>query len=597
MSRIKDFLNKIVMNLKATVSRFPLVLIFLAFLTITMSITIENNFSNKELLERLVFAGIFGALLATAVQFALERFKSLAKYTLLLHGATLLLSVIYYYFMTNDDISQAMVVHLFVISFALFAAYLYLPSAKNEINFGKVALSHFKAAFTAILYGVVLFLGFAAILGAVDILLYNFDSKIYSHTANIAYTFFTPVYYLSLLPKFNSKDEYDIKKDEASYSYPKVLEILVSNIMIPLISIFSVVLIVYFLKILITGIWPVGQVGPMVLGYSATGYFIYILSSNLDNRFSLMYRKTFPAVLIPLAAMQLVSSYIRVEAYGITESRYYVILFGIFSLVCALVLIFSRKKNPNTIVLLSAIFALMSIIPPVDAFTISQKSQESRLEEILLRNNMLADNEIVPNKDISKEDKYEITNISDYLARMGYLRDIEWFPEEYITDSGYYRNFAAIYGFSPYYDSYIPGEEPRYAYASLNDSIAIDVSGYDKFIKVNIFSRANQSVAVGTFEIDGIRYTVEQKTDDSGYITLEILNDSDNILMVIPMKELTARLFEEFGLRTSLPPEELTIDAQSESINLRIIASEINIDRTDENVYMGCNLFLFVSVQ
>lgn len=389
MSKIKNFFNKITVNLKTTVTRFPIVLLFLAFLTVTMFFIIEDRFFNEALLERLFFTGILGTFIATAVQFSLERFNRMEKYKLFLHCGTVILSALYYYFMTNNDITQSMVVHLLVISFALFAGYLYVPSAKNDVNFGNVALSHFKAAFTAILYGVVLFLGFTAIFGAIDILLYDLDFTIYAHTANVVYTFFTPIYYLSLLPKFNSQEESDVRKNQNIYSYPRVLDILVSNIMIPLISIFTVVLIVYFIKILITGVWPVGQVGPMVLVYSAVGYFIYILGSNLNNRFSKLYRGVYPAVLIPLVAMQLVSSYIRVEAYGITESRYYVILFGVFSIVCALMLIFSKNKKTNTIVLLSAIFALLSIIPPIDAFTVSKNSQENRLEEILIKNNML----------------------------------------------------------------------------------------------------------------------------------------------------------------------------------------------------------------
>lgn len=597
MSRVKDFLNKTALNLRSTAFRFPVVLLFLAAMTITMFLTIEDDFSNEALYGRLFFTGIFGALLATITQFKIERFINLSKYALLLYGATFALSVGYYYFMTNDEITQSMVVHLFVISFALFAGYLYVPSAKNEVNFGNVALSHFKAAFTAILYGVVLFIGFVAIFGAIDILLYDLDTKIYAHTANIAFVFFTPVYYLSLLPKFNSKDEVDVKKNEVAFNYPRVLEILVSFIIIPLISIFSVVLIVYFIKILITGVWPVGQVGPMVLAYSAVGYFIYILGTNLENRFSYLYRKVFPIVLIPLVAMQLVSSYIRVEAYGITESRYYVILFGVFSIVSALMLIFRKKKNSNSIVLLSAIFAILSIIPPVDAFTVSKNSQENRLEEILIRNNMLVNNEIIPKENVSNEDKHEITNISDYLARMGYLKDIEWFPEDYITDSGYYRNFEVVYGFSPYYGGYVPGEIPQYIYARLDENEEIDVTGYDKFLKVNIFSN-NSLLEVGDFTIDGNKYAVKQKSDEKGELIISILDSADNKVIEVNMKEFINTLIENVNEPKSLVSQEnLTIIEENENMELKIIANELNIDRTTkDNVYITGNLFLFIAV-
>lgn len=598
MSKIKNFINTAALNLKKTVSRFPTVLVFLATITIIVFITIESNYFNENsLLERLLFAGIFGALMSTAVQFMLERHKNLSKYTLLFYCAAFVLSTVYYYFMTDETVSQSMVVHLLVISFALFAAYLYLPSSRNDVDFGNVALAHFKAAFTAILYGVVLFLGFFAIFGAIHVLLYKLDSKIYVHTANIIFSFFTPVYYLSLLPEFNSDDEKAAKKKEASYSYPRVLEILVSNIMIPLISIFSVVLIIYFLKILITGVWPVGQVGPMVLGYSAAGYFIYILCSKLKNRFSVSFRKFFPPVLLPLVAMQLFSSYIRVKAYGITESRYYVILFGVFSIICALVLIFGKKKNPNSIVFLSAIFAILSIIPPVDAFTVSRNSQEARLEEILVRNNMLVQNKIVPSKDISREDKYEITNISDYLKRMGYLSGIEWFPSEYITGYEYYSNFEKIYGFGSNYDRYPPEKETGYVYVRLDDNIEIDVSGYNKFIKLRIINSINRDVTVGTFNIRNQEYIIEQKTDASGNVTLEILNESGSMIIEIPMKDFTDRLFESTdGSKSLKSPDELTIYAQNEAIRIRIIVNDFNASKSDNNLRIDSNLLMFVAV-
>jgi len=598
MSKIKNFINTAALNLKKTVFRFPTVLVFLATITIIVFITIESNYFNENYpLERLVFTGIFGALMSTAVQFMLERHKNLSKYTLLFYCATFVLSAIYYYFMTDETVSQSMVVHLLVISFALFAAYLYLPSSKNEVDFGNVALAHFKAAFTAVLYGVVLFLGFVAIFGAIHVLLYKLDSKIYAHTANIILTFFTPVYYLSLLPEFNSDDENAAKKKEAAYNYPRVLEILVSNIMIPLISIFSVVLIIYFLKILITGVWPVGQVGPMVLGYSAAGYFIYILCSKLNNRFSVLFRKFFPAVSLPLVAMQLFSSYIRVKAYGITESRYYVILFGVFSIICALVLLFGKKKNPNFIVLLSAIFAILSIIPPIDAFTVSRNSQETRLEEILVRNNMLVNNKIVPNKDVSKDDKYEITNISNYLERMGYLKSIEWFPAEYIPGSEYYGNFEELYGFSPYYDRYLPEKESGYVYVRLDDNFEIDVSGYDKLIKLSIINSIDRDVTVGVFNINNQKYIIEQKTDAAGNITLTILNESGSVIIEIPMKEFTDKLLEGANESKSLKsPDELTIYAQNKALKIRIIVNDLNASKADDNLRMDCNLLMFVAV-
>ena len=595
MSRIKNFINNMVYNLRETAGRFPLTIVFLASLSGVMFLMIEDYSGlDIDLLSRYMFAGIFGAFLATAVRFMLERFENI-KNSLIFYGLTILLTAGYFYFMTDDIVNSKMVIHLLVISFALFAGYLYLPSYKNAMNFGNVALAHFKSAFTSILYGIVLYLGIAAIIGAIDILLYDVDYKSYAHAANIIFIFFTPMYYLSLLPKFNSRDETDDAKKEISFLYPKFLDILVSYITIPLISAFTAVLIIYFIKILVTGVWPVGQVGPMVLGYSAVGYFIYILSSNLNNKFSVVYRKVFPIILIPLVVMQLVSSYIRIDAYGITESRYYVVLFGIFSIVCALVLILGKKKNPNTIVLLSAIFALLSIIPPVDAFTVSKNSQAKRLTEILNRNSMLVDGEIVKKTKLSTDDMFEITNISNYMHEMGYLDDMDWFPEEYADN--YYGNFKNIYGFDQYYDRGFPGQDERlYFNAMLDENERINIENYDIFFKMTIHNKREPDEVTGEFSLKDKNYMVKQIADEKGYLTITVL-DETNILMEIPMKEFIDGLFEKSNAsKGTMDKESLTIEKQNDKLKVKLLINDINVDKYNpDDIYIYANIYVFVA--
>ena len=602
MNKIFMFFRKISGNLKTTVVRFPVVLIFLAFISVNVSILIEGNFESQEqLITRMIFAAIIGAFLGTAAQFLSERFERISKYQLIIQTSTFILAAIYFFMLTTDDrYSQAMFIRLFVCSFALFAAYLYLPSAKNEVIFGNVALVHFKSAFTAILYGIVLYLGLTAIYFAIDLLLYKLDREIIQHMANIVFIFFTPVYYLSLLPKFNSKDESDIRKTEGVSLYPRVLEILVSYIVIPLITVFSAVLIIYFIKILITGIWPVGQVGPMVLGYSAVGLFIYILGSKLDNKFNLLFRSIFPFVLIPLVIMQLVSSYIRINAYGVTESRYYVVLFGIFSIVCSLYLILSKKKNPNTIVILAACFAVVSIIPPVDAFNISRKSQTDRIEEILIRNNMLSENKIIQKSDISNEDKYELTNITNYMSRMGYLRTLDWMPEKYYEENEYYNGFKNIYGFSQYYDRQYPGEEPRYAYAMLDTNSPIDISGFETMFKINIYNDTNtKEQTVGTYTINNKDFVVKQKSDESGELTLIITDEKNNEVIEISTKDLFIRITDKpYEPKSMLPSEDLTINAENDNIKIKIIFENINIERpSNEKIWSNGSAFLLINMK
>lgn len=600
MSKVSNFFKTITINLKTTVVRFPVVILILAFISTIISLLIENSFPLKEqLFTRYIFAGIFGVFLGIAIQFLLERFEHLSKYQLIMRASTVLFAVLYFFLLTSEDrFSQAMVIRLFICSFALFAVYLFLPSAKGAVDFGKIALVHFKVAFTSLLYGFVLFLGLNAIYFAIDLLLFKLDNNIPGHIGNIVFIFFTPVYYLSLLPKFNSKSELDEKKNIEASLYPRVLEILVSYIVIPLITVFSAVLIVYFLKILFTGIWPVGQVGPMVLCYSAVGLLIYILGSSLNNRFVLLFRKLFPFVLIPLVLMQLVSSYIRINAYGITEFRYYVVLFGIFSIICAIYLIFSKRKNPNMIVLLAACFAIISIIPPVDAFNISKNSQENRIEEILIKNNMLIDNNVIPNSSISNEDKSELTNITNYMARMGYLRDIDWMDEKYYEESEYYSGFEKIYGFQPYYNSYYPDEEYKNIYAVLDTNSPIDIAGFETFFKINIYSDTNtKEQPITTFEQSGNTYTIKQSTNDKGELIITVFDENEQSIMEIPMNEF----FNKISKKASEPKaimsaKDLTFDKNNAKLNIRLIVDNMNIESPEgEKMWVNGTIYVFVT--
>lgn len=189
---------------------------------------------------------------------------------------------------------------------------------------------------------------------------------------SVMWILFATIYYLSLLPRFNSDDESDREYARSAGQYPKFLEILVSYIAIPLVTAYTLVLAAYFIKILATLKWPVGQLGAMVLAYSAAGLIIYILASLLENRLAKLYQRIFPMVLIPVVIMQLISVYIRLNAYGFTEARYYVALFGVLSIACGILLSFKPVTKNGIIALPAAGFAIFSVLPPVDAFTVSR---------------------------------------------------------------------------------------------------------------------------------------------------------------------------------------------------------------------------------
>ena len=194
----------------------------------------------------------------------------------------------------------------------------------------------------------------------------------------------------------------------------------------------------------------------------------------------------------------------------------------------------------------------------------------------------------------------EITDISNYLARMGYLEDIEWFPKEYASTSSYYQNFNKIYGFQAYYNEYYPDGNPTYAYATLDNNVEIDSSGYEKFLKINIFSDTrNNSTSISSFNLDNKKYSIEQKTDNKGYVTLVILDSSGKEVLEISLKDYIDGLFENYTEPKAMKsPEEMVIVSQNEVLKVQILINDISADKSnDGRIYISANLFLFVAQQ
>lgn len=576
MRRLREIFRNSFRGLSLAGSRFPVTVINLLAAALIIFRLIAIRETPPLLLQKLIFTFVVGAVLGMVAQFAVERFSQLAKQRLPVYGVALLLLAGYFLILLPaPEISAEISVRSAVAVFALLCMVLWVPSHKSETDFNVVALVHFKSLFTSLLYSGVLSAGIAAIIAAVHILLFRVNRDAYAYTMTTIWVMFAPVYYLSLLPKFNSKLEADRSESEGASNYPKFLDILVSYIAIPLISAYTLVLIAYFLKIIFTVTWPSGQVGPMVLIYSIAGLLIFVLSSLLGNPFATLYRKIFPKMLIPIVIMQIISVGIRLNAYGITESRYYVAIFGVFSIIAGILLSISPVSKNGRIAVLAAAFALISIIPPVDAFTVSRASQITRLESILESEGMLLGGEIIRKEDASQTTRNETTNILTYLDRSSSLEYIVWLPEDFSP----YRDMRATFGFEAYY--YV-GDIGKYSYVSLDAQRPLPVSGYDVLLSAFTGRYPGGKEVDRNFELAGKTYRLSIARISSDEARVSILNSSGTELIGTDLKEFAHGLLDDITVpREALPPEDMSLDVLKDGYRMRIIFQSINYSERD----------------
>ncbi|MBE3089380.1 MAG: DUF4153 domain-containing protein, partial [Actinobacteria bacterium] len=233
-------------------------------------------------------------------------------------------------------------------------------------------------------------------------------------------------------------------------NYPVIFKILVLYIVIPILSAYTLILYIYFVKILITRQWPSGLVSNLVLWYSMIGIAVLFFISPLKDlvKWVKYFIFWFSKIILPLIVMMFVSMGIRLSAYGITENRYYVLIMGAW--IAAIMIYISLKKNTRNIILpvSLAIIAVLSVMGPWSSFSVSEFSQNKRLESILTKYDMIENNTIIKTKtELPDADKTEITQIISYFENSKRLKDVKYLPENYNNS-----NFEDEFGFSPTYN-------------------------------------------------------------------------------------------------------------------------------------------------
>lgn len=596
MNRFTALIRKVIIGMSKAVSRFPLTVLSLVGAAVLICYMISLHETPPLVIEKLMYTLVTAAFLGITAQFAMERFTRLAKRRWIVYGVSLLLIIGYFLILWPvPEVSAEITVRTLVAVFAMFCAFLWIPSyhtdkTKNkaetetsdntkmvETDFNLVCLIHFKSFFTSVLYSAVLSAGLAAIIAAVNVLLFTVNSDAFSYMITIVWVVFATLYYLSLLPRFNSEMESDRANLANTEHYPKFLNILVSYILIPLISIYTLILLAYFIKILITFKWPSGQVGPMVLIYSAAGLIIFVLASLLENRFAVLYRRIFPKALIPIVVIQLISVGIRLNAYAVTESRYYVALFGIFSLVIGVILSIKPVSKNKYIALLAACFAIVSIIPPVDAFTVSRTTQIHRIEKYLKSAGVLSeDGTLTPKKDVAENIRIETTNILQYLDGRSSLQYIAWLPKDF----NQYEDMKTTFGFEPAYPSSPNGPDTTFINASLDSQKALPITGYDLYF--NIYTTQyieKQGPSSFDFSLNGTTYKLTVESISKKEVRVAVLDANGMELIGTGLYEFARSVaVEGSSPKEALPPEKMSFEVANNGYRMRIIFQYININ-------------------
>ncbi|WP_373486034.1 DUF4153 domain-containing protein [Acetobacterium malicum] len=588
IDKIKEKLS----NLVEALSRYPLTVAFLVAAAVINAIAIHQDVDYTSYL--LTF--VVGAFLGVTLQAAWERFFDKSSFRMATMGLCLVLTLGYFMIVGQyTSTSMETWIRTSVALFALLIAYIWVPVIKSEISFNQSFMAAFKALFNALLFSGVLFIGVTLIISAIDLLLFRVSDKSYLHTLNLVGMLFAPIYFLSLIPIYpGSSDhnrspvqlEHNREKVRRSCQCPKFLEVLISYIIIPLLSVYTVILIIYLGRNITGNFWTDNRLEPMLVGFAVAVILIYILASSLENKVAAWYRKIFPKILVPIVLFQIIASVLRIQETGITHGRYYVIIFGIFAAISGTLMCFMPVRKNGIIAALLIGLAMFSIIPPVDAFTISRANQFARLSDTLVKNNMIQDNIISPNASLSEADKKIISDTVNYLTMMEYTNEISFLGENFDLYEDFYNTFG-FYRFeeNPYQQDSI--------YLNLNQQSPIDITDYQTFVVANFYMQDEKmEPLICNFDVNGKNYTLtREKNGEAGALVLTEATGQE--LMRINMKAV----FDHFDTsrggnyqisKDFMNADEATVSLENDKALISLVAMFLAIEKSEsETIYNG----------
>lgn len=578
-------------DMKKGIGRFPVTVVFSLILFIVAIFTIESDFyilPEEDLwIKYLIIAIPLSASVELIREKYLENKRSSFFRIISFFGIFLFIFLLKIFFKNHFATETINITATILIFYVLF--YLIPIIYRNEDK-EKYLQSVVGNQMITIGFSIVLFLGLSAIVGTIDVLLINLPNTIYFDNFVFSASVFGVAFFVSRL-----KEKDESLKD---YNLPKIVEVLICYILIPLILIYTAILYLYFVKIIFTLKMPKGIVSHLVLWYTTFSLFIIIMATPITykNKFAKFYKKYFPLISIPLILLALFSINERIFQYGVTENRYLVVILILWLLFNMIFIIKADVKW----VLISFIFAvLVAIFSPFNLVNVSINSQNKRLERILKKNGIIQNKKFInKNNELSQRTKNEIMSIIDYFynnASEIKRKKIKILEKTYEKP----EDFMKVIGVNDSWKSYenIDIQEKNIVSDTAlktDDDIEITkIKGYDYLIYDFSFSYPLDTNETKEINNNGYKIILknENLTIKNIQKNIEILNINLNKIaneIYLKIKEKAEKQNQSY---VKLPENDLTYLSETKNSKYKIVFYEIHLNEDDKiynlNIYFS----------
>ncbi|MDB4924837.1 DUF4153 domain-containing protein [Mucilaginibacter sp.] len=503
---------------------------------------------------------------------------------------------------------------LFSLGFHLLVSFAAFTNKYHVQGFWQFNKTIFLRFLAGVLYSAVLYMGLSAALAAANFL---FNLKIEWRTYVVLWYciagIFNTLFFLAGIPANTAALNEDT-------SYPKGLKIFTQYVLIPLATVYVLILLAYEVKLIVQWSLPKGMVSNLILGYAVFGILsillIYPIREQENNKWIKTYARNFYFLLIPLLVLLFLAMGRRIFAYGITEERYFLLILAFWLLFITAYFLLSKKQNIKVIPVSLCLLTLLSIYGPQSAFSISTYSQRRILINIFKKNNAYKNDKLVSvNGKINKIEgndaveklRYlifnkELNTLQPYVnADLDAVRDSidhnkgKW--KTYISDSKYELKGREFEWVKKYLG--LDKFDTKYSYLG-TDSLGVNSRDFYRFrTKGDVISVLNYDYMVdangldtGMIEFNGLSF--RHKISSYTLLVLKIDNeevtfrDDELAADLLKRKDLNS-YSEENGSNNgknnyTVPPALLTLKKQTKNYTITLLIDDFEFGQPKKGV-------------
>ncbi len=556
--KTRVFLKKIVEGLGIAIRRFPISILSSLIITIAAMYMLEVE-EHEDIALPIMMCFAILTMISLIIQLARERL-SLKKIWLILGYVLTGLFLVWYYrslhgAMSEDQLSVCAVFTFFGTLILLIFITSLTPYLKKEDN--PAFLTYNRKVFTSFVFtfvlAFILYFGLALAILAIDRLFHaNIDGNVYAHLLFIIGIFFFNLHFLSQFPN---------DFEDANPSPPEAYRIIVQYVMIPIVSIYALILIFYTISNVFHHQLIEDWTYWLMLWFYVLGFLAYLLNQSIvgdeNDDWSKAFCKWFLYFLIPLSLTSLFSVWKDLQIGGVTELRYAIASFSLFLLLASTYLSFFKSKDYRFVPFVLAIITIVSIYGPWSMCKASLRSQMDKLEAVLVNNKVLQNGILTPPLDIRQEDKGQV---QDFIR--------------FFTDR------KALDGFKKWDENNVLGNPP------LEEAVIADLFDiYDITKGLNVQTLENyalEEVDLKGFEKMISIVSVYMSAPESGYY-LQLSDDQSKVDLMLDEEEMASYTISDFLDQEKLKKEKvITIEDTDYLITIypRYIQWDNNTNKT-----------------